>query len=427
MTLDLQLIGDLFILQNDIKLEYYDELEKRFVAIESSHVIVDGGVKYVVGEVEHFSIYTAILDSLYDPWNPNSSKMHSDLSVHSIELSRFPVLPGQGIEIRAQIRNIGVLHARNVGVTIYDGEHLIREVSLNIVYANGIWPVVKTSFAVSMIDPNLSYEKRIIKVSVNEHHSINEGTQNYMNNEKQAYLEVVSSNNLSSTPEITSPRNGKTVKGDVQFNGVIPDYETVVDTTFQTFGNNDFAWHIKSVDPNPVSIYSVNYILVDRNGSDVFGGQGHAHEIYGLNYDDDTTKFSFMDNDRNGMISPGDVFLVKNAANGGLAEEDHSLMLEFGNINMVGISIDNGEWITVSGIHQWNYTWDSTSVEDGKYSVSVRSSDGQNYSDIVTILVTVDQSSGEPGLLVYLLLLFMLGALSLILVSVMLATFETEP
>lgn len=98
---------------------------------------------------------------------------------------------------------------------------------------------------------------------------------------------------------------------------------------YQPFGNNDFAVHVEKVDPQAVSVISVNYILLDDSGRAVPGVQGSVKDIYGLNFDDDYTNVSFQDNDRDGKISAGDVFLVKNAINGGQASSGFSLLLKF--------------------------------------------------------------------------------------------------
>ena len=104
----------------------------------------------------------------------------------------------------------------------------------------------------------------------------------------------------------------------------------------------------------------------------------------------------------------------------------HSLELEFAIVGNVEISINEGNWTTVSGIGFWNYRWDTTLVENGEYTVKARSSNGLDTSEEVSILVVVDQSYEEPGPLVFALLLSLLGVLSLILLCVVMATFDIE-
>lgn len=102
-----------------------------------------------------------------------------------------------------------------------------------------------------------------------------------------------------------------------------------VGAIYRPFGNNDFAIHVEKVDPDAVSVISVNYILLDASSSAVPGVQGSVKEIYGLNFDDQYTNVSFQDNDRDGKISAGDVFLIKNSNNGGQAQAGYSLLLKF--------------------------------------------------------------------------------------------------
>jgi len=97
----------------------------------------------------------------------------------------------------------------------------------------------------------------------------------------------------------------------------------------QPFQNNDFAIHIDKVDPDAVSVISVNYYLLDDKGVAVPGVQGSVKEIYGLRFNDDSTNVSFKDNDRDGKISAGDVFQIKNKINGGMASAGYSLLLKF--------------------------------------------------------------------------------------------------
>ncbi len=102
---------------------------------------------------------------------------------------------------------------------------------------------------------------------------------------------------------------------------------------------NDFAVQIEKVDPDPVSVISVDYYLLDDRGIAVPGVQGSVKDIYGLNVDDKYTNVSFQDNDRDGKISPRDQFVVKSRANGGYADAEYSLVLKF---SITGDSMNGG-------------------------------------------------------------------------------------
>jgi hypothetical protein len=193
LTAELEDLGDVFMLQEDLRLEYYDELEKRFVVVPGSEVFADGGIKYVEGTVEHFSIYTAIVDSIYNTANPRYSIVLPDLRVEKIEFSRSPIQNGQEVEVRAFIKNHGVTHARNVDVKIYDGDDLVGDQTIDLVPAAATETiVVKQTFTVAMLDPTTQFENHNINCFVNKQRAINEGTENYKNNEKTQLLVVTS-------------------------------------------------------------------------------------------------------------------------------------------------------------------------------------------------------------------------------------------
>ncbi len=200
LTYDLEAIGDSFSLQDDLRLEYYNEIEKRFFEVPDSHVMADGGVKYVVGDVDHFSIYTAIVDSIYtrDP------EVQPDLSVFEIVFSRSPSQNGQEVEVRATIKNTGKISARNVDVKIYDGDDLIGDQYIDMVGASGGTVVISETFTVAMLDPTATFENHYIKVFVNKQHAINEGSQNYKNNEGSELLVVTTVQTTTPSFESTS-------------------------------------------------------------------------------------------------------------------------------------------------------------------------------------------------------------------------------
>jgi rhodanese-related sulfurtransferase len=62
---------------------------------------------------------------------------------------------------------------------------------------------------------------------------------------------------------------------------------------------------------------------------------------------------------------------------------------EDGTIQKVDIKIDEGTWITANGTTTWFYSWDTMLVTNGEHEISARSYDGQDYSEITSITVTV--------------------------------------
>lgn len=436
LTNDLEEYGDSFLLQQDLRLERWNETDRRYEVVDGSKVEPDGGVKYVVGIVEGFSIYTAIIDSIYNPSNPNHDNLLPDLAVHKIEFSRSPVLVGQYFEVRAEIRNVGVTHAINADVDFYDGDDIIATETIKKVRAGGSGSIAKLLYKVSSIDPTATSETHYIKVIVNKQHRINEGPLNYKNNEKLQSLVTVSSKSQPPTPVISvlydgttqdgSGVDGKKVHGTVMIQIETQNADTAFGIVSLPFGNNDFAWYIEYVHSPPISVHAVNYTILDQDGAGVNGGEGGGAEIYGLNFEDSTTYISFQDNDRDGNISEGDVFLVKNILNGGLAGEGYSLELGFEEVNKAEISIDDGKWITLSGADIWRYEWETKEVENGEHTIKARSYDGQEYSEETSIIIHVKNEGDDQELLISLLLIIIFGMLSLILIAVVTATFDIK-
>jgi hypothetical protein len=186
LNADLEALGDSYSLSDDLRLEYYDKIEKRFFAVPNSHVMSDDGVKYVIGEVDHFSIYTAIVDTIYQ----KDPDVQPDLSVYKIEFSRSPAQNGQDVEVRVTIKNSGKISARNVDVKIYDGDDLVGDQRIDVVGASGDTVLVTETFIVAMFNPDAGSEKHTIKVYVNKQQAISEGSGNYKNNEGSEILEV---------------------------------------------------------------------------------------------------------------------------------------------------------------------------------------------------------------------------------------------
>jgi len=80
-------------------------------------------------------------------------------------------------------------------------------------------------------------------------------------------------------------------------------------------------------------------------------------------------------------------------------------------VQAVEISFDGITWTNVSGTETWSFVWDTTQVENGNYTISVRSFDGVYYSKTAIIDLWVrndlqkkEQSSGStPGFDVFVL------------------------
>jgi outer membrane protein assembly factor BamB len=68
-----------------------------------------------------------------------------------------------------------------------------------------------------------------------------------------------------------------------------------------------------------------------------------------------------------------------------------------GAIQNVQIRIDFGSWILANGTESWSYKWDTTDFVNGSYIIDVRSYDGEDYSPIAEITVTVRNIQGADN------------------------------
>ena len=60
----------------------------------------------------------------------------------------------------------------------------------------------------------------------------------------------------------------------------------------------------------------------------------------------------------------------------------------YDSLQRVEIRFDEGPWITANGTKNWTYNWNTTAIDDGTHTISVRSFNGHQYSVIETITVS---------------------------------------
>jgi len=58
-------------------------------------------------------------------------------------------------------------------------------------------------------------------------------------------------------------------------------------------------------------------------------------------------------------------------------------------LQKVEVKIDTGGWMLATGKTSWNHNWDTTAFSNGLHTISARSYDGQDYSNIDQVTVTV--------------------------------------
>ena len=71
---------------------------------------------------------------------------------------------------------------------------------------------------------------------------------------------------------------------------------------------------------------------------------------------------------------------------------------EDGTIENVEVSISGGLWLPAEGTESWTFEWNTEELVNGNHTIMVRCYDGKNYSDVVSITVTVEnKDAGEDG------------------------------
>jgi parallel beta-helix repeat protein len=66
-----------------------------------------------------------------------------------------------------------------------------------------------------------------------------------------------------------------------------------------------------------------------------------------------------------------------------------------GDVENVQLAINNKNVEGLAGISSWSYYWNTTDLEPGEYSISVRSFDGWNYSKEARIVVIIQDDEGD--------------------------------
>ncbi|HEC75825.1 MAG TPA: hypothetical protein ENI33_01015 [Thermoplasmatales archaeon] len=64
-----------------------------------------------------------------------------------------------------------------------------------------------------------------------------------------------------------------------------------------------------------------------------------------------------------------------------------------GTVQSVQVKIDSGSWYAASGTTSWSYSWDTTTVSNGAHTIYAKSYDGELYSSIKSVTITVDNPS----------------------------------
>jgi hypothetical protein len=60
------------------------------------------------------------------------------------------------------------------------------------------------------------------------------------------------------------------------------------------------------------------------------------------------------------------------------------------NISSVEVKIGENDWATATGTTLWSYDWTTYTAQNGRYTISARSYDGKDYSEIKSVTLTVN-------------------------------------
>ncbi len=340
-----------------------------------------------------------------------------DLRITDTHIFANPLVSGQIVRISATVRNVGELAGTAEGVPVrvnytdengedgtigwIDFEDPIEPGKDNEQTGEVLWetPVVtdgeKMTFYVKFkLDPNdevAEYNEENNDAYIDEN--------NDMNIDPVQVLKQPSLPLFLPKPIITSPSNGSVVEGAVMISGGI--MQLGIQTSISPHSHG-FEFEVTNTSTE-IPIALAEYYLKDAGGVVVPGEMGHARDLYGLRIEDDGVTIAFDDHDRDGLLSIGDAFLVKDLDHGGPASDGYTLELMARDPEAVEISINGGDWIEVTGIDSWNYEWNSTTVEDGDYEIKVRTVDGTHHSTEVIWKLRVenkkDDGDDEAGFL----------------------------
>jgi len=237
--------------------------------------------------------------------------------------------------------------------------------------------------------------------------------------------------NQPPTVAITSPSDGATLSGAITIHGTASDADGTVQSVqvkidsgawIEATGTTSwsYSWNTTTVANGSHTIYARAYDGTDYSSIDsvtvnvnniplnhkptveiIFPNNGtevkKTFTIHGTANDEDgsgtiqkveikTVEIIFPNNG----TEVKKTFTIHGTAN----DEDGS-----GTIQKVEIKIGDEDWKVVDGTTSWNYTLDSTTVDNGDYVIQARAYDGQEYSSVDSIMVKVnkEEGGGTPG------------------------------
>jgi len=196
--------------------------------------------------------------------------------------------------------------------------------------------------------------------------------------------------NQPPTVAITSPLNGSTVSGTVTIAGTASDDVSVEkveikiddDSWQEATGTTSwtYSWDTTSMATGNYDIYARSY-----DGTDYSSILSVKVTVNNIPPNHKPTVEIIFPN--NGTEVKKTIII-----HGTASDEDGNETIQ-----KVEIKIGDGDWKVVNGTTSWNYTWDSTTVDNGDHVIQARAYDGQEYSSIDSIMVKVNNEKGGGG------------------------------
>ncbi len=191
--------------------------------------------------------------------------------------------------------------------------------------------------------------------------------------------------------EITSPENGQEVSGTVTIRGTAsdPDGDETLEYVEISVDGGDWELVTGTTD------WSFEWETEEEENGDhllrsrAFDGEDHSQV--------EELALSVNNQQPNNMpvvriVDPEDEEEVSGTITiTGTASDDDG----DDTIQVVEVSVDEGDWEEVDGTDSWEFQWDTTEVEDGEHTLGFRSYDGEDHSEVEEITLNVMNAGTE--------------------------------
>ena len=216
--------GNPELLEKDLRVEYWDKVERRYLQCDNNHRTDQNGTYHAVGSMNSFETYMIIVNSIYN----RDDSIAPELYPSAITFTPTPAMDTKNVTVHVLLKNDGIAHARGVQVWFYyDGAEKGKRTA-DLVRSNDTGTVLNYTFKAQMINSENDVEHHTIRVHVNKQRAINEGhMDNYDNNQRSRTMEIVPNATMVIASVSHSPR--------------VPDYHDLVTTivTLNSMGSRE--------------------------------------------------------------------------------------------------------------------------------------------------------------------------------------------